>query len=124
VRVKLFCLTIIGFISLILVTTNPSLVKHQEFAREVLTNDFDKPTNFIKALIEVVVNEKIYREDYWLFSLTKFDDLGVAKTLGIGLFGTVLPIEWIVEHKFYVIFTLFSIYYIYVLIREKSNKDS
>jgi len=98
VRVKLFCLFVIQLIGIILILSNPKIEKHKEFAQIELTKEFDKPSEYIKGLISVVVDEKITKEDYLFFSLTKFDDLGSLKTLGVGIFGTILPLDFVKDH--------------------------
>ena len=120
-RVKLFCLFVIQLILLALITTNPSLEKHKEFARIDLLTDFEKPTPYIQELVKVVVDEKIFLDDYWLFSLTKFDDLGTMKTIGIGIFDTVVPFECVVEHKPFIIMTIVALFILIGFVSKKVN---
>jgi len=102
-----------------MITTNPSVDEHKEFSRVELLKDFQKPTPYIKELVDVVVQEKVYREDYWLFSITKFDDLGSIKTLGVGIFDNVLPIECIVENKPLIILSIICVFLLVGIISKK-----
>lgn len=120
-KVKLFCLFVIQLILLAMVTTNPNVERHKEFASVELLKDFQKPTPYVKELVSVVVEEKIYREDYWLFSITKFDDLGSMKTLGVGIFDRVLPIESIVENKPLIILSIIGFFTLLGFISKKLN---
>ena len=118
-KVKLFWLFVIQLILLVMITTNPSVDEHKEFSRVELLKDFQKPTPYIEELVDVVVQEKVYREDYWLFSITKFDDLGSIKTLGVGIFDNVLPIECIVENKPLIILSIIGVFLLVGIISKK-----
>jgi hypothetical protein len=79
--------------------TNPTIEVHKEFARIEFLQEYNKPNQYIKELVGIVTDEKVYSESYFFFSLTKFDDLGTIKTIGVGIFGHIIPYYCLKEHK-------------------------
>ena len=89
--------------------TNPDIDVHKEFARAEFLKEYNKPSFYIEKLVNIVVDEKVYSDSYFFFSLTKFEDLGTLKTIGVGIFGQIIPYYCIQEHKSQIIFGLIAI---------------
>ena len=85
------------------------LFAHKEFARVEFLKEYNKPSGYIEKLVNIVVDEKVYSDSYFLFSLTKFEDLGTLKTIGVGIFGQIIPYYCIQENKSQIIFALIAI---------------
>lgn len=107
IKISIFC--IVNLLALLAWLTNPSLDQHKKFAEKQILETYEKPDRYIKEFVYLVSQEKIYSKTYGFFSLTKFDDLGTVKTLGVGFFGTILPYEMIIENSVLIIFTLIGV---------------
>lgn len=108
-KIKILLLFIFQILCTVAKFTNPDIDIHKEFARQEFLKEYDKPNLYIKELVNIVVDEKVYSDSYFFFSLTKFDDLGTLKTIGVGVFGQIIPYYCIQEHKSQIIFGLIAI---------------
>jgi hypothetical protein len=109
VKIKILLLFIFQILCTVAKFTNPDIDVHKEFARGEFLKEYNKPGEYIRELVDIVVEEKVYSDSYFFFSLTKFDDLGTLKTIGVGVFGQIIPYYCIQEHKYEIIFALIAI---------------
>jgi len=95
-----FIFIIIGFILLILILTNPSTIEHKEAVKEKVIAVFNiSNSDRIKfeKLGGTLITDNIKRDNYLLFSLTKYTNIGDKniKTVGIGFMGKVYIYEYL-----------------------------
>ena len=107
-KIKILFLFLVQILCTIAVVTNPDIDVHKEFARGEFLKEYNKPSGYIEKLVNIVVDEKVYSDSYFFFSLTKFEDLGNLKTLGFGIFGQIIPYYCIQENKSQIIFALIA----------------
>ena len=104
--------------------TNPTTDQHQRFAESQFLLEYSNPKPYITELVHFISVDKVYSESYLLYSLTKFDDLGTIKTLGIGIFGHIIPYEFYEEHKFLLFLSLIGLFLLLKFISETLNKKT
>ena len=101
INTRVILLFLICILHMTLVFTNPSIKQHKDFYIESTIKSFEKPNPYIYELAYCVAERNIKVDNYTIFSLTKLNEDGQVKLIGIGIFGNIYPPSHFEKYSFF-----------------------